>query len=117
MDHGPANNSGHIELITGRAAGHRGHRAQANVRLVRDGTEQVTCADLSDCLLVLPGADRAAPNHSRGSRGESKSDLFQAFQGTVHALPGYRSRSQSSAGNTWFIIDMATSMAATEVED
>jgi len=42
--------------------------------------------------------------------------LLQAFQGTVRALPGYRSFSQSSAGNTWFIIDMAASMAATEVE-
>src|SRR5436190_1204209 len=49
MYQGPANNSGHIEPITRRVACQRGQGARANVRLVRDGTEQVTCAD---CLTV-----------------------------------------------------------------
>jgi len=74
MDQDPANNSGHIEPITRRVACQRGQGARANVD--SDGTEQVSCADLSDCLIVLPGANRVAPNHSRGSRGESKSDLL-----------------------------------------
>jgi hypothetical protein len=73
-------------------------------------------APLVECLVVLPGANRTASNRSRSSRGKFKSDLREAFQRAVPCFPGCRSVLRSRAGDTRFVIDMAASLAAPEVE-